>query len=93
MKRRKSQRRWVRHAGTPKVKIGGSYYNPCLQISVAPCGRPEQSVTFELDGWQWRELCSNVREVAEAMAKRFESMAQAHASVFQLPAPARKEAA
>lgn len=85
MKKPKSQRRWVRDAQTPKVTIGGSYHNPKLRFAVHPCGRPEQAVTFELDDWQWRELCRSVRENAEAMARRFAMIAESHAHVFQLP--------
>lgn len=80
----KSQRRRINDAATPRVSLGGSYYNPKLKIEVHPCGHPEKAVTFELDDWQWAELCRNVKTCAEAMAKRFESIAKSHAHVFQL---------
>lgn len=81
----KSQRRWVRDAKTPTVTLGGNYYNPRLRFAVCPIGHPEQTVTFELTDFQWRELCRSVRERAEAMAVHFQHIADSHARVFELP--------
>jgi len=71
----KSRRRRVNDAATPQVRPGDSSVYPRLKFVVSPIGKPNEAVTFDLWGFQVRDMLTEIRKSGERIAVRLESEA------------------
>lgn len=69
----KSQRRWIRDAGTPTVKGKDDHM---IIVRIDQVGGGKNGVSFEMSWWQFREFVKAVREQAAQTAKEIRSRAE-----------------